>query len=48
MCAQFHMTEDLVASASLDQTVRVWDVSGELFIVHVPSYVLLEITEACE
>ena len=28
MCAQFHPTEDLVASASLDQTIRVWDVSG--------------------
>ena len=28
MCAQFHQTEDLVASASLDQTVRVWDISG--------------------
>ena len=29
MCAQFHATEDLVASASLDQTVRIWDISGE-------------------
>lgn len=28
MCAQFHMKEDLVVSASLDQTVRVWDISG--------------------
>jgi coatomer protein complex subunit alpha (xenin) len=28
MCAQFHPTEDLVASASLDQTIRVWDISG--------------------
>lgn len=28
MCAQFHPTEDLVVSASLDQTVRVWDISG--------------------
>jgi len=28
MCAQFHSTEDLVASASLDQTVRIWDISG--------------------
>ncbi|CAK9304155.1 unnamed protein product [Gordionus sp. m RMFG-2023] len=28
MCAQFHPTEDLIASASLDQTVRVWDISG--------------------
>lgn len=28
MCAQFHPTEDLVASASLDQTVRIWDISG--------------------
>jgi len=28
MCAQFHPTEDLVASASLDQTIRIWDISG--------------------
>jgi len=28
MCAQFHPTEDLVVSASLDQSVRVWDISG--------------------
>jgi coatomer protein complex subunit alpha (xenin) len=28
MCAQFHPKEDLVLSASLDQTVRVWDFSG--------------------
>ena len=28
MCAQFHPTEDLVVSASLDQTVRIWDISG--------------------
>lgn len=28
MCAQFHPTDDLVASASLDQTVRIWDISG--------------------
>jgi len=28
MCAQFHPSEDLVASASLDQTVRVWDIAG--------------------
>ena len=28
MCAQFHPTEDLLVSASLDQTVRVWDMSG--------------------
>ena len=30
MCAQFHPTEDLVATASLDQTIRVWDISSEL------------------
>ena len=30
MCARFHPSEDLVASASLDQTVRVWDISGEI------------------
>ena len=28
MCAQFHPSEDLLVSASLDQTVRVWDISG--------------------
>lgn len=28
MCAQFHPTDDLVASASLDQTVRIWDISA--------------------
>lgn len=28
MCASFHPTKDLVVSASLDQTVRVWDISG--------------------
>ena len=28
MCARFHPSEDLVASASLDQIVRVWDISG--------------------
>lgn len=28
MCAQFHATDDLVISASLDQTIRVWDISG--------------------
>lgn len=28
MCAQFHPKEDLVVSASIDQTVRVWDISG--------------------
>ena len=27
MCASFHPKEDLVVSASLDQTVRVWDIS---------------------
>ncbi|OLL22528.1 putative coatomer subunit alpha [Neolecta irregularis DAH-3] len=28
MCAQFHPKEDLIVSASLDQSVRVWDMSG--------------------
>ena len=28
MCASFHPKDDLVVSASLDQTVRVWDISG--------------------
>jgi len=28
MCATFHPTEDLIASASLDTTIRVWDFSA--------------------
>lgn len=28
-CAQFHPKEDYVVSASMDQTVRVWDISGQ-------------------
>ena len=28
MCASFHPKDDLVVSASLDQTVRVWDIAG--------------------
>ena len=28
MCAQFHPSEDYIVSASLDQSVRVWDISG--------------------
>ena len=39
MTAQFHPAEDLVVSASLDQTARVWDISGKtqeriVFTVH--------------
>jgi len=28
MCASFHPRDDLIVSASLDQTVRVWDITG--------------------
>lgn len=28
MCAQWHPSQDLIVSASLDQSVRVWDISG--------------------
>ena len=28
MCAAFHPSDDLIVSASLDQTVRVWDTTG--------------------
>ena len=28
MCAQFHPKDNLIVSASLDQSVRVWDISG--------------------
>ena len=38
MCAQFHPSEDLIVSASLDQTVMVWDISGML------KYVLIVIS----
>ena len=36
MCAQFHPSEDLVVSASLDQTVRVWDISGQYIFRNIP------------
>jgi coatomer protein complex subunit alpha (xenin) len=29
MCAQFHPKTDLIVSASMDQTVRVWDITGK-------------------
>jgi len=35
MCAQFHPQEDLVVTASLDQTVRVWDISGACVYTYV-------------
>ena len=28
MCAKWHPSEDLILSASLDQTIRIWDISG--------------------
>lgn len=28
MSAHFHPSEDLMVSASLDQTIRVWDLQG--------------------
>jgi len=28
MSAKFHPKEDLIVSSSMDQTVRVWDISG--------------------
>jgi coatomer protein complex subunit alpha (xenin) len=34
MCAQFHPKEDLVVSASLDQSVRVWDSMWNLLPAH--------------
>ena len=30
MCARFHPTEEIVVSASLDQTIRIWDISALL------------------
>ena len=41
MCAQFHPVEDLVASASLDQTIRIWDVSGKHRTVFTPHPIVL-------
>ena len=35
MCAMFHPSEDLIVSASLDQTVRVWDISGLFPWIHI-------------
>jgi WD40 repeat protein len=35
MCAQFHPSEDLIVSASLDQTVRVWDISGTVLCMNL-------------
>jgi coatomer protein complex subunit alpha (xenin) len=28
MCAQVHPKDDLIVTASLDNTLRVWDISG--------------------
>jgi len=35
MCAQFHPSEDLIVSASLDQSVRVWDISGKSYWLEI-------------
>jgi coatomer protein complex subunit alpha (xenin) len=35
MCAQFHPKDDLVVSASLDQSVRVWD---SMWLPSAPPY----------
>lgn len=37
MCAMFHPSDDTIVSASLDQTVRIWDVSG--LYIHKVFYV---------
>ena len=44
MSAQFHPSEDLVVSASLDQTARIWDISGMLQWVLVKCIVLQTLT----
>ena len=42
MCAQFHPTEDLIVSASLDQTVRIWDMSGRFqYFRQLTNWILL-------
>jgi len=41
MCAQFHHSEDLIVSASLDQTVRVWDIAGNLIYGKKPWMALI-------
>lgn len=42
MSAQFHPTEDLIASASLDQSVRIWDISGLRKKHSAPTSITLE------
>lgn len=42
MCAQFHPKNDLVVSASMDQTVRVWDISGLVKKNQAPSAMSFE------
>ena len=41
MCAQFHPTEDYIVSASLDQTVRVWDIAGKILQRFLHEFFLL-------
>ena len=48
MCAQFHPSEDLIVSASLDQTVRVWDISGLRKKNVSPGIVLLICDKSCK
>jgi len=46
MCAQFHPSEDLIVSASLDQSVRVWDISGNAvlsLLIFVPLVFSVEV-----
>jgi len=45
MCASFHLKEDLVVSASLDQTVRVWDISALKKKGVAPSEDLMRLTQ---
>ena len=38
MCASFHLRDSLVVSASLDQTVRVWDTHTHVQLCALPGH----------
>ena len=42
MSAFFHPSQDLLVSACLDQTIRIWDISGMFIINSLLSIMLFE------